>query len=761
MKKLLFCLGLLLMVSNSLFAASYSTDWIRTGGNYLKSGSMIARDKSDNLIVTGYIQAQNIYTRKYDKFGNFLWEEISSSGIPNLYEKPASVITDKNKNIYVVGYRYSWGSSWEYPNAVVVLKYTPEGTLLWKQNIDLSYVVGSSTGKRFNLESDLDKNGNLYIGTAGTSPAGYVLIKLNSSGTVLVNTSVNLGTIHGFASMRLKGDKVVVTGSPEYVGTLAIVAWDTSGTLLWTKVITNAFGGADVEMDNNGNVFILTNYSNEVSPTSGGDAVIYKFTSAGVQTWKKAYDFGGYETATRFTFVSGKLSVLGYGSVNASYFDWITFQINSNGAKLWDARYNATSGNDEQPYDLAAKENGEVFITGKGGPMFTQPNGSSYLRMITLKYDNTGAVQWVDSVNIYSGWGIGCTLASDNSLFVLGGTNMTAIHLLDHTGTGSCGIPTGLNTSKIKDTSAKFAWSPVVGAYLYHLRYKTTSAAEWTIVSTGLTSIKISTLTAGTAYDYAVEAICSSGPSGYSAAENFTTTGTGYCTTGGLSTATEFLSFVWIGSIMNSTLSDNGYGDYTNLSTDLVQGSTINGYLSAFLTFGLTENYCVWIDYNHDNDFTDAGEKAVNITSDFLGWIAINFTVPANAAPGITRMRVTMKYGGEPSSCGSYDRGETEDYTVNITTPKLNPSGETYSMQTPNVFVFPNPVTDNLTAKFSGLEGKVMVQVFNLTGQAIFTTAVNAEELFQLRVDEWTNGTYILRAVDEQGHVAALKWVKE
>ncbi len=229
MKKI-FLLSCCLLLSADIMA-SYSTDWIKTAGNNQKSGSMIARDKSNNLIVAGYITAQNMYTRKYDKFGNLLWEVSSTSGIPNLYEKPAWVKTDKNKNIYVVGYRYSWGSSWEYPNAVVVLKYNPDGALLWKKNIDLSYVVGSSTGKKFNLEGDLDNKGNLYIGTAGTTPAGFVLLKLNNSGTVLVNTSINLGTIHGFAGMKLKDNKVVVTGTAEYTSTLAIVAWDTTGTL--------------------------------------------------------------------------------------------------------------------------------------------------------------------------------------------------------------------------------------------------------------------------------------------------------------------------------------------------------------------------------------------------------------------------------------------------------------------------------------------------------------------------------------------------
>ena len=184
MKKTIILIGYLLMVSTTLFA-QYSTDWIRSADNYLKTGVMIARDRADNVIVTGYIQAQNIYTRKYDRFGNFMWERTDSSGIHSNYEKPRWVNCDNNKNIYVVGYRYSWGSSWEYPNAVVVLKYNPSGILLWKQNINLGYVVGSSTGLAFNLKSEVDNNGNLYIGTAGTSPSGFVLIILNPAGTVL------------------------------------------------------------------------------------------------------------------------------------------------------------------------------------------------------------------------------------------------------------------------------------------------------------------------------------------------------------------------------------------------------------------------------------------------------------------------------------------------------------------------------------------------------------------------------------------------
>jgi hypothetical protein len=42
--------------------------------------------------------------------------------------------------------------------------------------------------------------------------------------------------------MRLKGNKVVLTGTASYNQNLAIVAWDTAGTFLWSKVLTGFSG---------------------------------------------------------------------------------------------------------------------------------------------------------------------------------------------------------------------------------------------------------------------------------------------------------------------------------------------------------------------------------------------------------------------------------------------------------------------------------------------------------------------------------------
>lgn len=762
MKTLFRILVFTLFISTDLFA-QYSTDWIRPADNYLKTGSMIARDLSDNVIVTGYIQSQNIYTRKYDKFGNFLWEKSSTSGIQSNYEKPVWVNTDNSQNIFVVGYRYTFSASngREYPSAVVVLKYNAAGTLLWKKNITLTISVSSLIS--FNLRSETDNAGNLYIGTVATSPSGFVLIKLNPGGTTLFTKNNNLNGISSFRSMRLKGDKLVLGGSSGTVGIAPVVSWNSSGTLLWTKSLQGQ-SGTDVEIDGSGNAYILTSLANQVSATSGQDIMIYKLNSAGTQVWKKSYDFGGSEFPTRFTFAADKLSVIGAGTINSSYFDWITFQVNTAGTKLWNTRYNGTTGNDEQPYFLSAKASGEVYVTGKGGPMFTQATGSSYLRMITLKYSKSGVMQWKDSVNINSGWGIACTLASDSSLFVLSGTNMTAFHFLDQSGTTSCGIPTGLTATGISNTGATFSCNPIAGATLYHFRHKTTTATTWTVTSINNPSITIAGLSGGTSYNYAVEAVCSSGPSGYTASQTFTTIGTGYCTVGGQSTTQEYLNIVWIGGIINQTLSNNGYADFTNLSTPLTQGATVNGYLSAFLTYGLTENYSIWIDYNQDNDFADAGEQAVNISSDFQGYIAINFTVPANALPGPTRMRVMMRYGSAPTPCGLYPRGETEDYTVVIVPPPTKQANleqeKTTSASKDEISVFPNPFNDKILIQLQNGETPVSVSIYDVVGKLHYSAQISGFQN-ELNLNDFKSGIYIVNLMKENKIVKTVKMVKK
>lgn len=155
-------------------------------------------------------------------------------------------------------------------------------------------------------------------------------------------------------------------------------------------------------------------------------------------------------------------------------------------------------------------------------------------------------------------------------------------------------------------------------------------------------------------------------------------TGNQYCASNGNSTNDEYISRVQLGSINKTSgagTTSTGYSNFTNTSTDLSKGATATIRVTPTWTgTKYNEGYAVFIDYNKDGDFTDAGEtvwtKAASQTTPAVG----TFTIPAGAATGATRMRVSMKYNGIPTSCESFQYGEVEDYTVNIvgSTPTVN-----------------------------------------------------------------------------------------
>ena len=140
---------------------------------------------------------------------------------------------------------------------------------------------------------------------------------------------------------------------------------------------------------------------------------------------------------------------------------------------------------------------------------------------------------------------------------------------------------------------------------------------------------------------------------------------TEYCTLNGASTAGEYINKVVLGSINNSSGNNNGYADYTSLSTNLVAGTSYTITLTPKFPSGHhQENWRVWIDYNHDYDWYDEGEFVGQKSGS--NTVSITFTVPATAINTTTRLRVSMKYQGYSGFCGTYPFGEVEDYTVII-----------------------------------------------------------------------------------------------
>jgi Zn-dependent metalloprotease len=231
--------------------------------------------------------------------------------------------------------------------------------------------------------------------------------------------------------------------------------------------------------------------------------------------------------------------------------------------------------------------------------------------------------------------------------------------------TCSLAAPSNLAGSSINDNGFTLTWNSVSGAASYTVTVNGSSN------NTSGTSYVVTGLNPGTAYSTSVVANCSTGGSGTASNTSVTTTGSAplnYCASNGNSVSDEYIGRVQLGTINNTTgASSGGYADYTSISTNLTKGNAVTITITPTWTGTIyNEGYSVWIDYNKDGDFSDSGEQVWTKAASKTTPVSGSFTVPTNTVSGATRMRVSMKYNGIPTSCESFSYGEVEDYTVNL-----------------------------------------------------------------------------------------------
>ncbi|KAA9340907.1 GEVED domain-containing protein [Adhaeribacter soli] len=156
-----------------------------------------------------------------------------------------------------------------------------------------------------------------------------------------------------------------------------------------------------------------------------------------------------------------------------------------------------------------------------------------------------------------------------------------------------------------------------------------------------------------------------------------------YCRPAITQSPNDWMSNVSVGTLNNSTASEpNGYGNYTNLRTNLVLGSASNPVTITKGGNGSSSTVRIWIDFNKNGTF-DLNElvfdKYLTYTYPNPAYSATGtVAVPSSAFTGFTRMRVILTYSSSfISNCpGSYSYAEVEDYTVNILPNTLPPTAD-------------------------------------------------------------------------------------
>jgi hypothetical protein len=182
------------------------------------------------------------------------------------------------------------------------------------------------------------------------------------------------------------------------------------------------------------------------------------------------------------------------------------------------------------------------------------------------------------------------------------------------------------------------------------------------------------------------------------------------------------------------------YSDFTGLIINLTPGST-NSY-SLTPRISTTRNYWrIWIDFNNDGDFTDSGEQVVTVNNK-RGTASGTFTIPSDVS-GTTRMRVTEKNGGIPSSCEVFTNGEVEDYTVSFTNAPVFEK----PLYTLDLNIYPNPASHEINVALKTPADKVNIKLYNALGQILIDFNTEGKQA-SIDLDKYPAGIYFIGADD-------------
>lgn len=206
------------------------------------------------------------------------------------------------------------------------------------------------------------------------------------------------------------------------------------------------------------------------------------------------------------------------------------------------------------------------------------------------------------------------------------------------------------------------------------------------------------------------------------------------------------------------------YEDFTSHSTNVRQGNTyeisVKGPSSTF-----PSDVMVYIDFNQNNDFSDAGESfyigrispanpanAIPITS--------TISIPATATLGATKMRIikntnvpALSNPNAPNSitepCASLRAGQIEDYTVVIQEPLAN-----NKLDANLVKIYPNPASSIVKIEINS--NVKNIELFDITGKKLLSTSETT-----ININHLNTGIYIINIETTEGEKGSFKIVKQ
>lgn len=324
----------------------------------------------------------------------------------------------------------------------------------------------------------------------------------------------------------------------------------------------------------------------------------------------------------------------------------------------------------------------------------------------------------------------------------------------------ACNIPTTISVSNATYNQATVSWASVAGAVSYTVEYKPVTGSVWTSVSSTTNNKILAGLTSATLHDVRVKANCTAGGSNYISSQFTTYSAT--CPAWGVN-GSEYIDLVSLGSINRTSGREVGGYYNTGLSTSLTKGSSYTGQFSAGYNPGIifNEKFAVYIDFNRNGSFADAGERVVNPTSVNSGATIYNFNVaiPNNISTGATKMRVIICRSGTTITPCQFTgfKGEVEDYNVTIVSGNRSAGAEDEQEINDKeiireISVYPNPSASIFTVQLPANTSKVYYEILSSNGVVVEKGNIEGTKAFRIDLSNYSKGIYLLNVITSDGN---------
>jgi hypothetical protein len=320
-----------------------------------------------------------------------VWSSIYSGPADNL-DRAMAVAVDAAGNVFAAGQTNN-GSSYDCYTAKYAMS---DGALLWERHYN-----GPSNRNDILTSIAIDQSGNAIVTgysqrypMAGSISEYYTAKYSGSDGALLWEKRYGIGDSIAYSVALDKEGNAIVTGkSADQSFDFATIKYASAdGSVLWAKRYdgpTHDYDAAHrVVVDLAGDV-IVTGYTDPDSAPE--DFATVKYAGAdGAVLWVKRYDSGGADIANGVaTDPMGDVAVVGDVSVGGKHDCYTAKYAASNGALLWEHRYNGPANLDDSGNSVAMDAAGNVIIVGTSRPAAT--TADAYI----AKYASAdGALLW-------------------------------------------------------------------------------------------------------------------------------------------------------------------------------------------------------------------------------------------------------------------------------------------------------------------------------------------------------------------------------